>query len=67
MGAPNFTLTLVGDQQQLHCTGHDEPLLLGEWPALVDGEWDFETAAGIEKAVLDHGRDAHAVDGDAQP
>lgn len=25
---PEFTLTRVGDRQQLHCTGHDPQLLL---------------------------------------
>lgn len=52
---PGFTLTLVGDRQQLHCTGHDPQLFLGEWPA--DGDWNPDTAAGITAAVASHRRE----------
>jgi hypothetical protein len=49
---PEFTITLVGGQQQLHCTGHDPRLLLGEWPAEED--WNPEAAQGITDAVNAH-------------
>ncbi len=61
---PEFTLTLAGDRQQLHCTGHDPQLFLGEWPA--DDDWNPDTAAGTTAAVTSHRREHPDVWSDDQ-
>lgn len=54
-----YTLTLVGDRQQLHCATHPEPLLLGEW--LAEDDWNPATADAIETAIRAHGTKQHHV------
>lgn len=47
------------DRIQLHCTGHDEPLLLGEWPVSQSDEDYAAYHAGVTQAVTEHRDSEH--------
>lgn len=48
------TTFLGPDTIQLHCTGHEPPLLLGNWPAPWDEETDGAYQEGVAAAVEAH-------------
>lgn len=48
------TTFLGPDTIQLHCTGHNPPLLLGEWQAPEDEETDAAYNQGVTAAVEAH-------------
>lgn len=61
MSGFEFVLTLVPDTAiapdgdiQLHCTGHEPPLLLGEWPATLTEEDEAAYRAAVTAAVNAH-------------